>query len=115
MANKRTAKEYVIDRILQEILTDAQNNEGSYWFNNHWQLDLDKIRKTVTDNGFVTTGTNVYGKNIVLTREDWQEINENFNIFVDNVVSCYKEYDNRDGYVIPTTVDESNNVIIPCW
>lgn len=102
MATITQTKEHIIDNIIKQITTAAAINENGYWYNAEWNLDLNNIRKTVTSSGTITTGTNEFGKKIVLTAEDWQQINEEFNGWISQVAECYRESEGRDGYNLVT-------------
>ena len=98
---KEQVKEYIVDRIMNTVLDAVEINELGYFDNQLWTLDFNEFRKTVTSSGTMSTGKNESGKPIVLSAQDYQYQNEEFNNWLNLVSECYHENEGRNGYVIP--------------
>ena len=51
---KSQVKEYIIDKIISIVMSASSINENGYFDNQIWNLDFDKIRKTITESGKIT-------------------------------------------------------------
>ena len=111
MATLNQAKEHVIYNILQVIIDAAASNENSYFYNETFQLDLQKYRKIVSDQGRIITGTNPDSKRTIFTKQDYQNVNLEFDEFVRLAALClYTDPGlGRNGFVIPDAEDETHS------
>ena len=82
-------KDHIIDQIIKIIISNKYNDTG-YFNNANYQLNLSDFRKTISDSGYIQTGTSVDGntKNVIY-QEDYQQLSSEVDEFIDGLLNCF--------------------------
>ena len=99
---KYQMQDHIIDQIIKIIIKNKYDSSG-YFNNAIFQLNLSDFRKTISDSGYIQTGTTNNKKNVIY-QEDYQKLSTEVDTFIDQHLSCFDTGNVNSNLFCPVSV-----------